>query len=421
MGRRAYGRFLSAFLLLLPMNSLAGARAAEPASVRWAQAWPMVGHDPQRTARGGGVGPLHPHLLWTYRGLDGPPLIGPDGSAYSWGRAGFTALTRQGQRRWTAPVRYIEGGPAALGPAGLLHMNAESSTAYTTTPPPNVPHMAIIALSQAGQPAWTIRALPWATVPQSVPFSKGEAPLVTPANRLYMPFVGPVYRPGENDGVEEVSATGTPLRRLLPGWSGAIALARDGSVYEVGSDTQGHTAVLATRAAGALSWSRSATYEQPGAVLVGRDGTVYASDGTGTGPGDAGEVSAYTPAGHLRWRRPTLGGMAALAERGDGTILIATAAGLTAVSPRGARLWQQTLGAAAAAATAAPSLAVDGVGHAYVSSSDGRVRGIAPTGAIMWTQRVGGATPSGNTPSIALGPDGTLLVAGTDGQLRAYQ
>jgi hypothetical protein len=63
------------------------------------QGWPMVGHDPQRTRRGTSVGPLHPHRVFTVRGMVGPPLVSPDGSVYFWSAGGLTALDPMGRRR----------------------------------------------------------------------------------------------------------------------------------------------------------------------------------------------------------------------------------------------------------------------------------------------------------------------------------
>jgi hypothetical protein len=283
------------------------------------------------------------------------------------------------------------------------------------------PHMALVALASTGHPFWTIRSLPWASVPQSVPFSKGAAPLVTAANRLYMPFVGPVYRPGENDGVEVVTADGTPLRRLLPGWSGVIALAHDGTLYELGGNSQGQTVVQASGAGGAPRWSHGVVYDQWGDVLVGQSGTVYVSDGSGFGASDTGEVSACTLTGRRLWRLGPTAGVAALGERGDGTLLVADRSGLSAVSPQGVRLWRRTLGHPPALVAAQPSLAIDARGRAYVGSSDGMVRAVAPDGTLLWTLQAGGRTRQGDIPSLALGPGGALLVSGTDGRLQLYR
>jgi outer membrane protein assembly factor BamB len=392
-----------------------------PSSVLWARSWPMVGHDPQQTARGASVGPLRPHLLWAYRGVLGPPVVGPDGSVYGWTRGGLIALTAAGRRRWTAPAEEFLGGPPALGPDGLVRVNGELRAASGTQPSGSVPHMAIFALSRTGRRLWTIRALPWATMPpQGVPLSKGVAPLVTVANLLYVPFVGPVIRPGLNNGVEVVSPTGAPLRRLLAGWAGPIAVARDGTVYEVGGDSQGHTAVLATRTDGVLRWHHPVAYAQPGSVLIGRIGTVYASDGTGFGQTDVGEVNAYSASGRLLWRLRTTG-VAAMAERDDGTLLIADGSGVSAIGPRGTHLWHRALGHAPMGVYAPPSLVVDAGGRAYVGTGDGLVRALAPNGTPLWTLRAGGPTRLGTIPSLALGPAGALVVVGTDGVLRLYR
>ena len=418
-----YRRFLSTLVLLVVVLDVAVPQAAgqpTPAPVLWARAWPMVGHDPQRTARSASVGPLRPHLLWSYRGLQGPPLVGPDGSVYSWGRGGLIALTAAGQHRWTVPAEEFFGGPPALGSDGLVRVSGELPGPSGTFPPHNVPHIAIFALSATGRRLWTIRSLPWASVPQSVPFSKGEAPLVTAANVLYVPFVGPVYRPGANNGVEVIAPTGVPLRRLLAGWSGPLAVARDGTVYEIGGDSQGHTAVLASRTDGVLWWRRPVAYNQWGNVLVGRHGTVYVSAGMGLGQTDAGEITAYSVSGFLRWRLRTAG-VAALAERADGTVLAADGSGVSALSSRARRLWHRALGRPPTTPYSSRSIAVDALGRAYVGSADGLVRAIAPDGAVLWTLRAGGPTNLGATPSVALGPQGTLVVAGTDGHLRVYR
>jgi outer membrane protein assembly factor BamB len=169
-----------------------------------------------------------------------------------------------------------------------------------------------------------------------------------------------------------------------------------------------------------LWWRRPVAYDQWGNVLIGRHGTAYVSDGTGFGQADAGEVTAYSASGRLLWRLPTAG-VAALAERADGTVLAADASGVSAVSPRGTRLWQRALGHAPATVYAPPSLVVAARGRAYVGTGDGLVHALAPNGALLWTLRAGGPTRAGASPSLALGPDGTLVAAGTDGILYVYR
>jgi outer membrane protein assembly factor BamB len=178
--------------------------------------------------------------------------------------------------------------------------------------------------------------------------------------------------------------------------------------------------VLASRTDGVLWWRHPVAYNQWGNVLVGRHGTVYASDGLGLGQTDAGEITAYSVSGRLRWRLRTAG-VAALAERADGTVLAADASGVSALSSGGRRLWQRALGRPPTTPYSSPSIAVDVLGRAYVGTGDGMVRALAPSGTLLWTLRAGGPTRFGAIPSLALGPDGALLVAGTDAVLRLYR
>jgi hypothetical protein len=404
------------------MALLAGALAAgaarppAPVTASWESAWPMVGHDPQQTGRSPATGPRRPRLLWSYRGLQGPAVIGPDGSAYGWGAKGLTALSATGRPRWTVAAEESLGGPPALGADGLLRVSGQLPT---TSGPANEPRLALFAISPRGQVVWAIRSLPWATVLQSVPFSKGVAPLVSAAGLFYVPVVGPAYTARQNNGVELVSPRGAAQRRLLAGFGGPIAVSPTGIVYQLGYDYAGHNALLASRADGVVLWRRAVAYDQEGSVLVGRQGVLYTSDGSGWGPGDRGEVAAYTPAGRLLWQRAT-SGAASLAERADGVLLVADRSGLAALGPGGAERWRVPLGPSPANAAGAPSLAVDAAGRAYAGTAGGQVRAVSAGGTLLWTLGAGGRSPYGALPSVALGPRGTLVVAGTDGVLRLY-
>lgn len=420
MQPRAAIRLICLLALVLPARP-GGARATRSslhAAMVWEQGWPMVGHDPRRTGRSPDTGPRSPRLRWSYPGIDGPVVIGPDGGVYGWTARGLIALSATGRRRWIVAAQEGEGGPPALGPDGLLRVGGDLSWAPGTRST-GMPHILLLAVSSRGQRRWTIRALPWATVPQSVPFSKGTAPIVTASNVLYMPFVGPAYSAGQNNGVEVVSPSGTPLRRLLAGRGGSIAVAPGGAVYELGYDYAGGTALLAAGPGGALLWTRTVTYDQDGGVLVGRNGRVYASDGAGWGSGDGGEVAAYTQAGRLLWRIATRG-VAAIAERGDGVVLVADRSGLAAMGPGGVRLWRVPFGRLPENAATFASPAVDATGRAYAGSADGEVRAVATDGRVLWTLRAGGPSPVGTAPTVAIGPD-DLAVVGTDGVLRIYR
>lgn len=385
----------------------------------WLQGWPMVGHDPQRTNRSPVAGPAHPRLLFTTTLLAGPVLIGADGSLFGWGQGGLRALDSRGQGRWAAPIEGSEGGPPALAPNGLLLVNG---LVLSGTGAASRAGMAVLAIASTGSLRWAIHALPWApsvtgtfysstgkpiAMGRSVPLSKGVAPLVTPANTLYMPFVGPG---ASNAGVEVIAPTGRPLQRLLPNVEpDAIAWAQDGTLYELG-----HQGLAALTPTGKLRWDLPIGAAQfPGSMLIGMHGQIYVGDGTA--------VSASTVSGHHLWRRDVGAVVGALAERADGVVLVVSAVGLTAVSPQGTLLWRRALGRPATTSSFSASIAVDRTGRAYVGSADGMVRAIARNGTVLWTIRAGGPTSLGVTPSVALGPQGVLVISGTDGRLRAYR
>lgn len=385
----------------------------------WARAWPMVGHDPQRTNRSASAGPLHPRLLFTNHIVTRPVLIGSDGSLYgsSYDQAtrvgGLTALTAAGRRRWSVALSPGEGGPPALAPDGSVLVNANDGTGEV-----------IAAVAPSGRRTWTIRSLPWAVGLHETPHSKGEPPLVTADGSLYMPLVGPEFKLGDNVGLQVVSPAGAPLRVLQRGTIPyAVAVASDGTVYELAARCcTGPVSVMALSPTGTLLWTRSLGFApnfDSSGLLVGASGTIYASDGAGIGAGRASEIVAYTPAGRRRWRARTSDGAATLAERADGVVLVATATSLTALRPNGTRVWRRALGRNAgtgAAQLQLPSLVVDAADRVYVGSSDGVVRALGPDGVALWT--LGHPNPLG-APSVALGPDGQLAVVSD--ALRLYR
>jgi PQQ-like domain len=401
-------------LPLAPATTVGGHVPATP----WQQAWSMVGHDPQQTGRSPSNGPLAPRLIWSYPGIYGPVIVGPDDSVYGWQNGGLVALSATGQPRWTTDISEGFGGPPTIGTDGVLRMSAEIGG------PSGIgnrePHVAFLAVSQQGKRLWTITSLPWATVPQSVPFSKGTAPIVTADNLLYVPLVGPAYGHLQNNGVEIVGARGKPLRRLLAGYGGPIAVASNGTVYQIGYDYASQNFLQASRPDGTLLWSRALPSAQSGTVVVAGNGDIYVSDGSGWGSNDAGDVAVYTPAGKLLWHRATIG-VATLAERGDGSILIADRHGLTAVDRRGAPLWHASLGHIADKDQAGFSLAVDTNGHVFVGSVDGTVRAFSARGKPIWTLSAGKPGLYGRGSTVALGPNGVLVVVGTDNLLRFYR
>jgi outer membrane protein assembly factor BamB len=128
---------------------------------------------------------------------------------------------------------------------------------------------------------------------------------------------------------------------------------------------------------------------------------------------------AYTSSGRRLWRLQTSDGAVTLAERLDGTLLVASTSGLTALTPNGTRLWQRSFVPSTGTIvrfSGLPALAVDAAGRTYIGSGDGLVRAIGPDGTLLWTL---GAPNSRGAPSIALGPTGQLVIASD--ALRVYR
>ncbi len=399
----AVSGFVCVLLGLVAPARLAVARGSAPstsAPAAWAQGWAMVGHDPQQTGRSLSTVRLHPRLIFTYTDdACGTPLVDGAGRIYAWCGKGLTALTMTGRRRWRVALSQIEGGPPALAPNGLVLVNAnDGMTTYR--------HLFIIGLVAAtGQQRWIAHSLPWASaLGADVPNSKGAAPLVTAANLLYVPFVGP----SPYHGIGVFGPTGQPLQHLFPhAPPTAMAAARDGTVYAISGNE-----LVALAPDGAVRWQHPS---YANAVLIGVQGTVYTADGTNG-------VGAYAPSGRLLWHCTTGDDVMSLAERADGTVLALGRTELSAVSPAGHRLWRRPVGRQVRTPSAQPpTIAIDAAGRAYLGSNDGMVRVIAPDGSLLWTLSAGGPTSLGNTPSISLGPAGTLVVTRTDGRLSVYQ
>lgn len=108
--------------------------------------------------------------------------------------------------------------------------------------------------------------------------------------------------------------------------------------------------------------------------------------------------------------------MSTLAQRADGVLIVAGQIGLDAVSPRGRVLWHVPLGTTQ---WKAPSVAVDAAGTVYVGCGDGLVRIFSAGGRLLTTLGSGPAS-IGSSPVPVLGPEGRLVVNGTDGVLRVY-
>jgi len=207
-------------------------------------------------------------------------------------------------------------------------------------------------------------------------------------------------------GLNLISSRGRVLRRLAPMYH--PALDHGNLIVDAGStlravDRRGHPV-----------WKRKLGEDDSSTLrpVVAADGDIF----TGYGR----QIVAYTSSGQLRWRVRKTDGALALALRADGSLLVAGQDRLDALGTNGTRLWSTAIGHSPARYPADwPSLVTDAAGKAYVGSGDGRVRVVSAAGQVLARVYVGGYR-DGFPPSVLLGPNGRLIVTGTDSTLRVY-
>ena len=394
------GLVVLSVLAIIALNA-GQAHGAPRASVdSWFGGWPMAGHDPQRTNRSPVIGPLHPQLLFSTAASSGlPPAIAADGSIAVWRDNALVELNETGRRRW----QYGAAGdsPPAISRDGTVVFKAFTNGRMS------LEGSADIAVNGDGTPLWTVR---------HIGFAKNAAPLVTAQGVAMLPYVGPTEVQARLDRISPVGRVQT----LQAGFSFyAVAAGRDGSLYAVGrySSHEDLPSVERLAANGRVLW-RHKLQHQGGGLLVGQHGTIFVSDGQSAGyDGSADTVSADTAAGRVLWSRSLQQGRATLAQRADGVLLAAGQRGLSAIGADGKPLWQTPIGFSSK--DAVPSIAVDRLGTAYIGSGDGLVRIVSRGGSVVGQLRAGPGTTR-QTPAVALGPGGRLVVVGTDNRLRVY-
>ncbi len=366
------------------------------ATSSWLRGWPMVGHDPQRSYDSPFLGPTHPLLLWSRAGFYSLPAITPHGTIVAVTEHGLLALGLLGHHRWR--LRAIVDSPPALTPDGTIIINA--TLALNANGPGS---MSVLAVGQNGHLVWQVRR---------GRLTKLSAPAVDRNGVIYMPYVGP-WKAAELD---IVSQSGKVLHRVQPGFSfDAVALGRDGTVYATVDDLvhQSFDGLEALRPGGSIRWRHPSSAQDSGPLVSG-DGTVYVVDSPDDG--SPGWLLAYRPSGDLRWRLRIRDGAATLAERADGTILVAGRFGADTFAAAGKRLWHLRF---ARPAYRSPSLIVDAAGTAYVGAGDGTVLIVSRQGRVLDRLKVG-RNSRYQVPTCVIGPGGRLVVVGADGTLRVY-
>jgi len=225
-----------------------------------------------------------------------------------------------------------------------------------------------------------------------------------------------------------------------------VAIARDGSVYVVGSTlgNGGDALILKFSSGGTLLWQKTwgtPTNDPAQAVAVGSDGSVYVTGSTRNAQTDALDlfVIKLAPDGALVWQK--IWGTADGSEEGqgvavgpDGNIYVAGVAPRPAdpfqfqfdavvlkLDPAGTLLWQRAF-AAGDVLDARGGVDVAADGSVYVAggfqgplgnrfSNNVIVLKLTADGSLAWARRWGG--DSGDFPEdVAVAPDGSIAVVG---------
>jgi outer membrane protein assembly factor BamB len=376
----------------------AAAPSARATVSTWLHAWPMDRHDPQRTSLSPGVGPTQPHLVSQFVHFYGQ-LIASDSSIIGTVRTSLdvamAALSPTGKLSKLSTA--VSGASGIRRNDSVLQVGADNSRAA--------------AVSATGKLLWT---------QSSIGLPKSAAPLVTTDGRFFIAAEG--HPQDGTAGLYIVSPHGKVVHHLARGQPiFDVALGLDGSVYTLMDDwTTGVSYAVAYSPDLQEQWRYrlgTSLEESPcDCLLVASSGLLYVGNGN--------TLLTLDRHGRLAWSIQKPDGLLNMAERADGSILLAGARTLTAISSQGESLWDadihihHTIGANDF--MAAPTLAVDNAGTAYVGTADGQIVVIDGSGRNSARVPAGGYR-YGPTPGVMLAPNRTLVVAGTDSRVRLYR
>jgi outer membrane protein assembly factor BamB len=264
---------------------------------------------------------IEPHVLWSV-GL-GPgrqtssPVLGPDGTIYALGGNGrLSAISPDGQVRWTAQTGPVLKSSVALGGGGTVYVPSMNGKLYAVSPP-------IGPSSQTGTIRWTFRFGEYpghrsAVVSHSPPagadgIGTGATPTIGPDGFIYIGANNSNFYAISPDG--ELEWLFEAEREIAGIWSTA-ALSADSSTLYFGANKGGIYAV--NREDGTLKWQfrivgsvySSPTLDATGTLYTGSTvGHVFALDAA------SGRKIFDYDAGAPIWTAPAI--------RPDGSLLIA--------------------------------------------------------------------------------------------------
>jgi outer membrane protein assembly factor BamB len=382
-------------LVLAPILALSaqGSRAALPhkgVPASWIQGWPMTGHDLQRTNRSPAAVSTSLHLLFQIRTRLIDPVVDASGGIYGFGRRGLIALNAAGQVRWRYPLVLLDS-PPALTPSGTIVVGA---IPVGRAVDPN--EVRLYAINSHGRKRWSIR-------PHL--FAKTTPLLTTASGNILAPYVGP-----DNANMRIFNESGV-LLHLIPGSFGVVAVSPTGTIYAFVSSSGGGSFILnALDPAGHALWANDLGPTSNGVrLMVGRNETVFASNGS--------QLDAIDPNGRVLWTYHADSVVLQLAERVDGTVLVAEQDSLSALTSNGEVLWHHAIPPIPAFGGA--GLATDADNTAYLALPDGTLRGVASDGTELFSLSIGRPGRLAR-PQVVIDAQGRLIVSGADSTLYVF-
>ena len=227
---------------------------------------------------------IDPHVLWS---VDlGPgrqtssPQLGPDGTIYALGGNGrLSAISPDGQVKWTAQTGPVLKGSVALGMGGTVYVPSMNGKLYAVAPPQG-------AGSKHGSIRWTFRFAEYPgrkapIVSHSPPagadgIGSGASPTIGPDGTIYIGANNSVFYAITPDG--QLDWLFEAEREIAGIWSTA-ALSADSSTLYFGANKGGIYAV--NRQDGTLKWQYPIVGSVYSSPALDATGTLYTGSTVG--------------------------------------------------------------------------------------------------------------------------------------------
>ena len=284
-------------------------------------------------------------------------FVAPDGATHQWFQQSFSRPYAEMQCPAVSSDTVYDTVFDTTAPGPLYALNLDGSVKWTDTP------------ANPGLPS---------------------SPIVEPGGLIYFGSGANLWAIN-SAGVEQWGSLTDLGTRCLS----CPAVAQDGTVYAVSSNTDPSSGLFALDAAGADKWQYWFNDHTAYSPAIGADGTIYIC---------AGQLYAINPDGTEKWTYSKAASMIEFtpALAADGTIYVVADPGcIVALNPDGTNKWEY----------ATPGLfcntpAVDAEGSVYFASTDQNMYSLDASGSLKWKQALDG--PGGCAPAIAA--DGTVYV-----------